>query len=245
MNDPPTSVSRRADACALLFGLVLPTVMTWMYFVAASDWGTEIRRISYGVGKTVQFSFPLVWVLAVQRRRLRLRMPAREGLAEGIGFGLLVLAAMLLIFFAWVKPAGLLGDAAVEVRQMLGRFGVDTATKYVGLGVFYCVIHSLLEEYYFRWFLFGGLRRLVSLWPAVLISSLGFMGHHVLVLGQYLGGLSVATVFFSLSVAVGGAVWAWIYHRSDSLYGPWVSHLLVDVGIFVIGYQILGGRFGP
>ena len=30
-----------------------------------------------------------------------------------------------------------------------------------------------------------------------------------------------------------GAAWAWIYHRSGSLLGPWLSHLLIDAGIFV------------
>lgn len=241
MNDSPTSVSRRADVCALVFALVLPTVVTWVYFVAAADWAPETRRTAYGIGKTVQFAFPLVWVLAVQRRRLGLHLPGRRGLPESIGFGLFVLAAMLVIYYAWLRPAGILDGAAAEVRQILGRFGVDTAAKYVALAAFYSVVHSLLEEYYFRWFLFGGLRRLVSLWPAVLVSSLGFMAHHVLVLGKYFDGLSAATISFSFAVAVGGAVWAWIYHRSDSLWGPWVSHLFVDVGIFVIGYQIAFG----
>ena len=40
------------------------------------------------------------------------------------------------------------------------------------------------------------------------------------------------------SIAAGGAVWAWIYERTGSLYGPWLSHLVVDAGIFIIGYDI-------
>jgi membrane protease YdiL (CAAX protease family) len=43
---------------------------------------------------------------------------------------------------------------------------------------------------------------------------------------------------FSLAVAVGGAVWAWLYDFSRSLIGPWLSHMLVDIGIFVIGYDL-------
>lgn len=241
MTDPTTPVSRRADAWALLFALVLPTLVTLVYFVLLADYATGIGRIAYGAGKTLQFAFPLVWVLAVQRRRLRLQLPGRHGLAEGIGFGLLVLAAMLVGYFAWLKPAGLLDAVAAEVGKVVGRFGINTPMRFLALGVFYCLLHSLLEEYYWRWFVFGGLRRLVPLWPAVAVSSLGFMAHHVLVLGKYFGHLSAATVLFSLLVAVGGAVWAWIYHRSESLYGPWLSHLLVDAGLFLIGYDMVFG----
>jgi membrane protease YdiL (CAAX protease family) len=245
MKDAAATVSPRVDACAVLFALVLPTLVTLVYFVLLADYATGIGRAAYSVGKFVQFAFPVVWVLAVQRRRLRLQLPGRRGLAEGIGFGVFVLAAMLVLYHAWLSPAGLLDAAAVEVRDVLTRFGMDTPMKYVALGVFISLLHSLLEEYYWRWFVFGELRRMVSLWPAVLISSLGFMAHHVLILGRYFGQFSVTTILFSLAVAVGGAVWAWIYHRSDSLYGPWLSHLLVDAGLFLIGYQMLGGRFGP
>ena len=46
-------------------------------------------------------------------------------------------------------------------------------------------------------------------------------------------------VFFSASVAIGGAVWAWLYDRSGSLLGPWLSHILIDAAIFIIGYDLI------
>ena len=48
----------------------------------------------------------------------------------------------------------------------------------------------------------------------------------------------------SLGVAVGGAVWSWAYRRSGSLLGPWLSHILVDTGIMLIGYDLLRGLHG-
>jgi membrane protease YdiL (CAAX protease family) len=106
------------------------------------------------------------------------------------------------------------------------------------MGTFYSLVHSGLEEYYWRWFVFGQLSRRVPLAAAIAISSLGFMAHHVLVLSQFFHGYGAATWFFSLCVAVGGAVWAWLYQRSGSLYGPWVSHMIIDAGLMVIGYQL-------
>jgi len=231
-----TGASCRADAAAVLFALLLPGLMTLCYFTWLT--GPAAAAVAL-VGKTVQLAFPILWVLLAQRRRLSWVKPAKAGLAEGAAFGLLVLAAMMLLYFTWLKPGGYLAAAAEQIRRKVDGFGLCSPAKYVALGVVYSLGHSLLEEYYWRWFVFGQLRRLVSLRAAIAISSLGFMVHHVVVLSTFFGWFSFAAVVFSLAVAVGGAVWAWIYYRSGSLYAVWLSHLFVDVGIFSIGYHLL------
>jgi membrane protease YdiL (CAAX protease family) len=103
------------------------------------------------------------------------------------------------------------------------------------------VIHSLLEEYYWRWFVFGRLRHLLPLAPAVVLSSLAFMAHHVIVLNYYFPGHFFGLVVpLSLGVAIGGGVWALLYERTGSIYSPWLSHLIVDAAIFGIGWDLLG-----
>ena len=48
-----------------------------------------------------------------------------------------------------------------------------------------------------------------------------------------------AVVPFSLAIAVGGAVWCWLYERTGSLLGPWLSHLIIDAAIFVVAWDLL------
>jgi membrane protease YdiL (CAAX protease family) len=43
----------------------------------------------------------------------------------------------------------------------------------------------------------------------------------------------------SSAVAVGGAFWAWLYERTGSIYSAWLSHLLIDAGIFWVGYELV------
>ena len=40
---------------------------------------------------------------------------------------------------------------------------------------------------------------------------------------------------------LGGAVWAWIYHRSGSVWPCWLSHALVDVGVMAVGFDMVFG----
>jgi uncharacterized protein len=162
-----------------------------------------------------------------------------RGLAGGFGFGLLVLVVMVLAYHHVLQPRGFFLSAAGEIRAKLTGLGIDSLTGYVALAVFYSLIHSLLEEYYWRWFVYGRLRRRISPVAAIVVSSLAFATHHVILLATYFGWLSAWTWLFSLSVAVGGAFWAWLYQRSGSLVGPWLSHLLVDAAIFLIGYDLV------
>jgi hypothetical protein len=83
------------------------------------------------------------------------------------------------------------------------------------------------------------MRRLMRLAPALLLSGLAFGAHHVLVLAMYFGWDSPWTWGFSAAVAIGGVYWAWLYERTGSLVGPWLSHILADVAIFTIGYELL------
>ena len=112
-----------------------------------------------------------------------------------------------------------------------------------GRGRVLCLAHSLLEEYYWRWFVFGQLYKNWSLSLAILVSSVGFMAHHVVLLATFFGWGSPLTYLFSFGVAIGGAFWAWLYASSRSLLGPWLSHMLVDVAIFLIGYDLVRGLF--
>jgi uncharacterized protein len=239
------SFSSTADAArasrpyALLFALVFPTLLTYGYFIHLADRPTGVQQIVYSLGKILQFAFPVVWVYGYHRRRLAPVGLSRSGLIEGLAFGFAVAGAMLALYGWVLGPYGFFDGPDEAIREKVQDLGLDTAGKFIAAALFYSLIHSLLEEYYWRWFVFGELRWLLRLGPAILVSSLAFMAHHVILLGIFLGWQSPATYLFSAAIAVGGAVWAWIYHRSGTLYGPWFSHLLIDAAIFVIGYDLI------
>ena len=68
---------------AVLFALAFPALLTWVYFVALAQSAAAVQQAAYALGKVVQFGFPLVWVLAVQRRRLHWQGPGRAGTVAG------------------------------------------------------------------------------------------------------------------------------------------------------------------
>jgi membrane protease YdiL (CAAX protease family) len=238
------SNGRLATWLGVALAIVFPTIVTWAYFFRAADAGQGIQQAVMGTLKVLQFAFPIVWVLFVLRERIVWRWPSLQGVATGLLFGVAVAAAGWLVFRYALESSPAFVAATAQIRAKVAGFGLDSVSKYVALGAFYSLAHSLLEEYYWRWFVFGRLRRLVPLGPAIVVSSLGFMAHHVLVLSLYFGWWTWPTILFSASIAIGGAFWAWLYDRTGSLVGPWLSHLVIDAGIFFIGFQLVRGTLG-
>src|SRR5262249_60465007 len=110
-------------------------------------------------------------------------------------------------------------------------------------GVFLSVAHALLEEYYWRWFVFGRLRRLLTFIPAALLSSLAFMSHHVIILAMFFPGrFWQMAVPLSACVGMGGVVFAWLYERAGSIYAPWLCHVFIDAAVMAVGYDLVFGR---
>ena len=65
------------------------------------------------------------------------------------------------VYFGWLKPAGYLLAFEQQATAKVRDLGLDRLWKYAATGVFYALAHSLLEEYYWRWFVFGQLHRAV------------------------------------------------------------------------------------
>jgi membrane protease YdiL (CAAX protease family) len=226
--------------------MVFPTVLTWTYLVVLGSRGEEpaeanpLVRAAFGVGKFVQFTFPLFYVWWFERERLRPSMPTAGGLGLGIAFGLLVGLGMFALYFGWLRHSGLAEQTPGKIDRLLRDMDFATPGRFLLLAAFYSLVHALLEEYYWRWFVFGRLTRYLPVWPAIVVSSVGFTAHHVVLLAVYFPGrFWTLAIPLSVCVAVGGGMWAWLYHRTGSLYAPWASHGLVDAAIMVVGYVML------
>lgn len=241
--------SRSTCMAGVTIAMVVPTLVTWVYFDLLSGYPERIQQAAYSIGKLFQFGFPICWIGFWLRHKswdggplsafaAEAHMTRGKSIAWGVVFGVFVVAAMFVIFRFVIHPDMIQTLGSEAVARVKG-FSVDSSWKFLLLGLFYAIVHSFLEEYYFRWFIFGQLRRLISPLPAMLVSGLAFMSHHVIILALYFNGLSMETVMLSLAIAIGGVVWAWQYERSKSLLGPWISHLVIDAGIFLIGYDMV------
>ena len=219
--------------------LLFPTVFTWVYFVSLDGRSTPILWGFYLVGKTFQFSLPLLLSRGFPKRGHRgARRSGRRrapDFARGAVFGVVIGATALAAAAAGVLPEGL----AEAARAKVVGLGIASRGRFLLLCVFYAIAHSFLEEYYWRGFVFDRLRGWLSRRGAVALSSIAFAAHHLVLLGTLLGWSSPVAWGLTAAVAAGGAGWAWLYDRDRALGVPWLSHALVDVGIIGAAYVLV------
>jgi membrane protease YdiL (CAAX protease family) len=243
---PSSSTPRNWLAAGVALGL--PTLVTLVYFQWLRGADAWVQQSAYGIGKAIQFTFPVIFVWLFYREKFVFRkrtvLPVDSSgrlnnFHYGLVFGVAVVVLMFSMYFLLIDRTDISLRLKSMVTEKITSIGMDSVWKYTAMGVFYAICHSFLEEYYWRWFVFDHLRMMTSALLANLISSLGFMAHHVVLLGFFFGFWSPLTYLFSAAVGIGGVFWAWLYAREDGLFSPWISHMIVDSGIFLLGYFLV------
>lgn len=178
-----------------------------------------VQKTVYALGKLAQVGILLVAIWLWRQRSKK--SPENEMLpSKSIGKGWIVFGSLsgLVIgctavgVFQWILiPLGVMEPAKVAAIEKLQSLGANSPTILLVIALFYALLHSGFEELYWRGFVFRGLNEHLATMPAVCLSSLAFMSHHVLVLAKFFGYGSIMTYLLALSVAIGGAIWALLY----------------------------------
>ncbi len=161
-------------------------------------------------------------------------------LMAGLITGALIAGVIFAGYLLLLRGGPAASAAAERVAERLAAMGAATPLRYALLAVFISILHSWLEEYYWRWFLFGRIRVVATFRTAAALSSLAFASHHVVVLWTYLGTGPSAWLIapLAISVVLGGLIWAWLYERSGSILPGWIRHVIADLTIMAMGWDL-------
>jgi uncharacterized protein len=241
---PPGPLQWRSEGILLWIAFFLPTLMAWLYFdqfAGLSGWMLAL----YFLTKLVMVAIALTPLCMTWRLTGRLpRFPIRsfQGVGWGLLFGLAVVGGMLALYYAALQGSPVLTQAPAAIEKRIRGFGVSSPQHFLVMALIISMLHAALEEYFWRWFVFGQLRRTMPWTAALVVAAVGFTLHHVIIIHMFVPSWPW-TLLLSFAVMVGGGVWAWIYHKSGSLVGPWVSHMLIDFGLMWIGYDLCRGMW--
>ncbi len=232
----PAPVTRAILALTLL----VPVPSFGVYFGMWSELtaGTPTGKAIYTAGKVWLLAFPAIWWFFIERGRWSWSPPRRGGLGVGVLSGILIGA---IILGAYALFGGTLIDPEM-VRDAAAQSGIDTLGWFLALAIYITFVNALIEEYVWRWFVvrqWEGMIQPRFAWLAVPLSALCFMIHHTMALGAQFG--LVIVVLGSLGVFLGGLIWSILYTRYRSIWPAYLSHVLVDVAIFIVGYDLIFG----
>jgi uncharacterized protein len=223
---------RTCAVIALLLLLPVPSLGT----AASMFWwpGTAIGQGLFVLSKVWIVILPLAWLRWVEHGKLSWSPPRRGGFGLATLFGSLI-AAVIVVACVITKKLGWIDPAQVADRAR--QTGLNHAGVYLAGALYWITLNSLLEEYVWRWFCFRQCEVLFGGVAGVFASAAGFTLHHVVALSGQFGW--PVTLLASFGVFCGGAVWSWLYLRYRSVWPCYVSHAIVDIPIFVLGYWLI------
>jgi len=222
------------SAWPIFIALFLPFAASFFYFVFFTD--SFFAQLMYFGAKLFTVIWPLVVWKYVWRCDLpsaRLLRPVGGDIFWGLTIGSLIVVAM--VFAMGTQVGDVVIGSTPAIRAKVESLGV--MNYYIPFAIFISVLHSLIEEYYWRLFVFGGLRKIAPPALAHILAAIGFSLHHFVVLGQYFPMWLAFTL--GSFVGLGGLIWSLLFQRQNTLAGIWLSHMLVDFGILGIGYFLL------
>ncbi len=227
--------------------LILPGFNAYLQFERA-DLQEQFLAI-YLISKIFQFALPLlVWWMTSDRSfkaqfsiKKNLYSDSKIGLLTGVGAVTFILSLFYLVF----QKSEMIASAPTLIQEKLHAFGASSWSAFMVFALLVSLVHSFLEEYYWRSYVFHETKNLLSkqnlvspLASALVISSLGFSLHHFLIIWHYAGHQGFLSFLLTLPVAIAGAIWALCLEKTGRIWAGWLCHILADLSLMWIGYEM-------
>ncbi len=212
---------------ALLFGLVMQFFGALGYFVLYP--GTSVAYGLYVATKVLLVILPLYFLRDVGVWWKTFFSWDKSPVQHGFLWGGILGFVVWLTFFVFQTEFLLVKETIVD---KVSAYRIQAF--FIPFALFVSIIHSGIEEYYWRGFVFGGLKKYLSVPYAMTVSSLAFASHHFLIVNEFFSVL--VSLGLTAAVMVGGLVWCYLYQRTGKLVASWLSHAIIDGVILGIVY---------
>ncbi len=124
------------------------------------------------------------------------------------------------------------------IRELLAENLKVNKGNFVFVALYISFINSLLEEFFFRGFIFLNLKGLIKKKYAYIISAVLFAIYHVAIMGGWFN-----PVIFLLAMTglfLGGMIFNYINESNSNLYNSWIVHMMANFAINTVGFIMFG-----
>ena len=176
-------VTHRQIWWALAPALLLPTLSALFYFVLFKE--AAVSKPIYIATKVFTVFWPILATIWILRQRMGFGSGPGTNHRGSILPGLLIGLAILAVMVLWVKSpwSEIVFSGGQQVREKVESLGF--LDHFIPFAIFITVVHSFIEEFYWRWFVFGNMRHVLPLPWAHGAAAIGFAAHHLVVTCQY------------------------------------------------------------
>ena len=209
-------------------GYVL-AVIGFLYYIE------QVLLLPYVVKTLIKLPFFTIfpWLLLKYQLdvRVQLVLKKKDRVPMLLVCSVVVIAILggLFLVRTWIDVSAISGDISTRMK---------VSPQLLLLAALYTTfINSFIEEFFFRGLLFLGLKGSGMKTIAYIASAFFFALYHVTIFMTWFTWPLMLLALFGLFV--GGLIFAWFAHRTESLLGSWLIHTTADAAIMVIGLLLL------
>lgn len=196
--------------------------------------------VSYGVKTLSKLTLfilgPLFYIVKVKKTSLKsaLNLGRKTGKSAKLGIILGILSFVILLMA--YNVVGLFMDFGSIVGE-LKNVNV-TAKNIIIIGLYITFGNSLLEEFFFRGFVFLNLYQLGFKKSGYFFSALLFSLYHIGIFKNWFEPWVMALALFGL-ISI-GLIFNWLCTKTNNFINSWIVHILADSAIILIGFKLFG-----
>lgn len=183
----------------------------------------------------VFMGLPVVYTLTDKNIKLMniFKIQSRKHIIYSIILGLLVYAIIMGTYFIlknFIDLNNIKGILDSNLNVNKGNF--------VFVALYISFVNSLLEEFFFRGFIFLNLKRFISRKFAYIISAFAFACYHVAIMANWFGPALFLLAMTGLFI--GGLIFNYLNDKSSNIYGSWLVHMMANFAINTVGFIMYG-----
>ncbi|QHS23647.1 CPBP family intramembrane metalloprotease [Virgibacillus sp. MSP4-1] len=178
---------------------------------------------------------PLLVIRLIWKQRILVFLNLKEidwnRLRGGFGLGIAAFIIVLLSFILlkdFINLDGITGD-------LRSRLNITLET-YIFVAIYITFGNSLLEEFFFRGFIFLKLYQANYKTFAYLFSSSLFAIYHMAIFATWFN------IWLTLLAIIGlftiGIIFCWLNTKSNNFLNSWILHILADIAVVSIGFYL-------
>lgn len=199
----------------------------------------QIFELTYlmkiGIKLILFFAFPLYYMIKTNRNFFWESLKKREPLLRlnlSHILGLLIVGVLIITYFI-VKPTI---NVSIFQNELELKYKITQENIFL-YGFYMTFINSLLEEFFFRGFMFLELKKLNMKKNAYFISSIAFSIYHI---SNFQNWFSFGIMLLAIvGLFIGGLIFDYLDDRQNSFFNSWFVHICADIAIVWIGYDLL------
>ena len=154
--------------------------------------------------------------------------------------GILAALALALGVYGVILGAYFLLRSFIDFSAIAGSLTENAGVNqdnFLYVSLYISFVNSLLEEFFFRGYLFAGLKQSRGRVFAYGFSSIAFALYHV---AMMTGWFSLPLMLLALAgLAAGGMIFNYLNERLGCIYLSWLVHMFANFAINTIGFMIL------